>query len=441
MSGRLTLQHRFSTTQLDGGTKLHVLVDNKFKTTAATLVLQTTLSRGSVTRNALLPRVLRRGTACIPDTVQLERRLEELFGASLDVGVSKKGLRQLLAFQVEVAEPAYVDSEQRLFREGMELLRDMVFQPALGSGGALRDDYVEQEKENLRRLIESLIDDKQAWAMRRCIEEMFPNDDIALFKYGRAEDIGNISAADMKACHGQLVSSCPIDVFVVGACDEQSVIDDVTAVFSSVGRRVPVPPSPWQGCGADPGPNRPRFVVEAMDVNQGNLVMGFRTGLRMSERNWPALMVANGVFGRYSHSKLFQVVREREALAYSVWSMLDPTTGLLWVTAGIDFEAKDRCVELVQEELEAVKRGNVRRVELDNTLKGLARDFAVMADHPGSLIDFALEAEVNNVELSIDELSRAVAAVTLDDVAHAASSVSLDTVYFLTGEEDRPDEG
>lgn len=434
-------QHGFSTTHLAGGVNLHVLVDKKFKTTAATVVLQTALSRDSVTRNALLPRVLRRGTARIPDTVQLERRLEELYGASLDVGVSKKGLRHLLAFQVEVAEGRYIGSGQHLFREGMELLSDIIFRPAPGLGDALRADYVEQEKENLRRLIESLIDDKQAWAMRRCVEEVFPGGDIALFRYGKVEDVDGISADDMKHRHHLLVSSCPIDIFVVGACEERSIVDDVAMAFSLEGRCVPAPLPAWSGCEAHPDRSHPRTVVETMDVNQGNLVMAFHTGLRMSDPDYPGMMVANGVFGRYSHSKLFQVVREREALAYSVWSMLDPSTGLLWVTAGIDFDAKDRCVELVQEELEAVKRGDVRRVELDNTLKGLARDFAVMADHPGSLIDFALEAEVNDMSLSVGELSQAVAAVTLDDAVRAAQGVWLDTVYFLKGEEGQPDEG
>ena len=93
-----------------------------------------------------------------------------------------------------------------------------------------------------------------------------------------------------------------------------------------------------------------------------------------------------------------------------------------------------------EEQLEAV-RGEVSRVELDKTLKGLSRDFAVMADNPGSLIDFALEAEVNDVRLSVNELSDAVAAVTVDDIVRAAHRIWLDTAYFLTGEEDRPDEG
>lgn len=431
----------FSTTHLAGGIDLHVLVDDKFKTTAATMVLQTGLGRDSVTKNALIPRVLRRGTASIPDTVWLERRLEDLYGTSLDVGVSKKGLRHLLAFQVEVAHERYIGTRQGLFRDGMDLLREMAFEPAPGSGGGLREDYVEQEKENLRRLIESLIDDKQAWAMRRCIEEMFPEGDIALFKYGRVEDIDGIDASQLKESHSKLLSSCPIDIFVVGACDEERVIDDVGEAFSSVDRRVSALPAASDGTEADREPRSPRSVIETMDVSQGNLVMGFRTGLRMGDSDYPAMMVANGVFGRYSHSKLFQVVREREALAYSVWSMIEPSRGLMWVTAGIGFGSYDKCVELVQEQLEAVKRGEVSRVELDKTLKGLSRDFAVMADNPGSLIDFALEAEVNDVRLSVNELSDAVAAVTVDDIVRAAHRIWLDTAYFLTGEEDRPDEG
>ena len=135
MSRRLGLHTGFSTTHLAGGIDLHVLVDDKFKTTAATMVLQTGLGRDSVTKNALIPRVLRRGTASIPDTVWLERRLEDLYGTSLDVGVSKKGLRHLLAFQVEVAHERYIGTRQGLFRDGMDLLREMAFRARLFGGG------------------------------------------------------------------------------------------------------------------------------------------------------------------------------------------------------------------------------------------------------------------------------------------------------------------
>ncbi|MGI6146720.1 MAG: insulinase family protein [Firmicutes bacterium] len=432
----------FRTMHLSDGIDLHILVDRKFKTVGATAVVHAHISSETVTKNALLPRVLRRGTERIPETMDLERRLEELYGATLDVGVSKKGTRHLLAFHVEVAEARYVGAGSQLFRAAVELLRDVMLRPARGADGALRHDYVAQEKENLRRLIESLIDDKQAWAMRRCMEVMFPGDDAALFKYGRVEDIEGISPAELSSWHQELFGAAPIDIFVVGNCDEESVVNDVGEVFSLNRAVAKLPPAAGAaGTSQARDGEKVNTVVETMDVSQGHLVMGYRTGLRLGDADWPAMVVTDGVFGRYSHSKLFQVVREREALAYSVWSALDPTRGLMLVSAGVDFGAREKCVELVEGQLRAVKAGQVSAEELDNTLRGMARDFALMSDHPGSLVDFALEAKVNEVDLGVEDLKNAVAKVTLDGIVHAASRARLDTVYFLTHKEGPASEG
>ena len=300
----------FRTMHLSDGIDLHILVDRKFKTVGATAVVHAHISSETVTKNALLPRVLRRGTERIPETMDLERRLEELYGATLDVGVSKKGTRHLLAFHVEVAEARYVGAGSQLFRAAVELLRDVMLRPARGADGALRHDYVAQEKENLRRLIESLIDDKQAWAMRRCMEVMFPGDDAALFKYGRVEDIEGISPAELSSWHQELFGAAPIDIFVVGNCDEESVVNDVGEVFSLNRAVAKLPPAAGAaGTSQARDGEKVNTVVETMDVSQGHLVMGYRTGLRLGDADWPAMVVTDGVFGRYSHSKLFQVVR------------------------------------------------------------------------------------------------------------------------------------
>ena len=265
----------FRTMHLSDGIDLHILVDRKFKTVGATAVVHAHISSETEPKNALLPRVLRRGTERIPETMALARRLEELSGATLDVGVSKKGTRHLLAFHVEVAEARYVGAGSQLFRAAVELLRDVMLRPARGADGALRHAYVAQEKENLRRLIESLIDDKQAWAMRRCMEVMFPGDDAALFKYGRVEDIEGISPAELSSWHQELFGAAPIDIFVVGNCEEESVVSAVGEVFSLNRAVAKLPPAAGAaGTSQARDGEKVNTVVETMDVSQGHLVMG-----------------------------------------------------------------------------------------------------------------------------------------------------------------------
>src|SRR5690606_765754 len=57
-------------------------------------------------------------------------------------------------------------------------------------------------------------------------------------------------------------------------------------------------------------------VVEQMDVGQGKLNLGLRTGILHASDAYPAALMYNGIFGSYPHSKLFINVREKASLAY-----------------------------------------------------------------------------------------------------------------------------
>ena len=65
-----------------------------------------------------------------------------------------------------------------------------------------------------------------------------------------------------------------------------------------------------------------------MDVVQGKLCMGFSTGIKPTDSDYPALMVANSIFGGGAHSKLFNNVREKLSLCYYASGSLDKTKAL-----------------------------------------------------------------------------------------------------------------
>ncbi|HOK70497.1 MAG TPA: insulinase family protein, partial [Bacillota bacterium] len=192
-------------------------------------------------------------------------------------------------------------------------------------------------------------------------------------------------------------------------------------VPARVGHRVPV---------------QPRQVVESMDVNQGSLVIGYWTGVNMSDPDYPAILMANGIYGGYAHSKLFQNVREGESLAYSVYSGIDQNKGVMNVWAGIAPEAMDKAVEIIEEQLDDVRSGRISDDEMDKTRRAITRDIRMMGDSPGAQIDYAIVSRINGVGEKPDELLRRIEAVSMDDIVRVASKIELDTIYFLRNEED-----
>jgi len=175
--------------------------------------------------------------------------------------------------------------------------------------------------------------------------------------------------------------------------------------------------------------------VERMPVSQGHLVMGYRTGVTLASSDYPALLFTNGVFGGYTHSKLFQNVRERASLAYFASSGIEQTKGLMWVNAGIDFEAFDTAVGIIEEQLDDVQRGAITESEMENTRRGLIRDIEMMRDQPSSLMDLALAGIVNSCPITAEDLKQRISQISVEDVVRVARGIQLDTVYFLRNEE------
>lgn len=422
----------FTTDELPNGIDLHVMQTSKFKSTAITAVIYSDLAEDTVTLNAILPEVLTRGTRRWPRTAELMQNLDSLYGTGLSAIVGKRGERHLLIFSVDVANDAYLSANEDLLGQGLAVLRDVMFDPVL-EGGAFRKDYVEQEKLNLRRRIESIIDNKLGYAFKRCNEEMFRGEPYSLHRLGRVGDIPRIDPEGLRSWHAQAVLQFPLDIFVVGDVAREHVLELVGEVFGM--ERAPVPFKAHVEA-EHRVPAQPRRIVEAMDVNQGNLVMGYSTGITCADPDYPALLMANGIYGAYTHSKLFQNVREGESLAYSVYSGIDQNKGVMNVWAGIAPDAMDRAVEIIEAQLDDVGSGRISDDEIEKTRRAIARDIRMMGDSPSAQIDYAIVSRINGVQETPDELSRRIEAISLDDVVRVAGRIKLDTIYFLRDEGD-----
>lgn len=426
------MEEVFQVERLPMAADLHTLRTTKFKTNLLAAVLQSDLSVDGATRNALLGQVLRRGTRRWPNTADFMRNLDDLYGTSVTADVAKKGERHMLMFAVGVVNDAYLGGGDEMLRKGFGILRELMVEPA-AEGSGLRADYVAQEKINLRRRIESILDDKQAYAFRRCNEEMCKAERYAVSKLGRVEDIDAITPGSLAEWHARAVSEYPMDIFAIGDIEHERAVEMAAEAFRGLARR-PRPAGPASTQGPEPS-SEPRRIVERMPVSQGHLVMGYRTGITFASSDYPALLFANGVYGGYTHSKLFQNVRERASLAYFASSGIETTKGLMWVNAGIDFDAFDTAVGIIEAQLDDVRRGVITTTEMENTRRGLIRDIEMMRDQPSSLMDLALAGIVNGCPVTSEHLKQCISQVSVEDVMRVAREIRLDTVYFLRNEE------
>lgn len=422
----------FSEHTLPGGIHLRVFRTDKFKVDAFRLFLHLPLGDGAG-RTALVPLVLRRGTRRHPESAELAAALENLYGADLYADAVKLGERQLLAFGIEVPHPRYVGAGPELTRAALATLRDVVFDPARDAGG-LRADYVAQEKENLRHVIEGIVNDKGQYAMHRLVQEMFAGTPFATPRYGRVEDFADLGQAELTRVYEDVLARARMDLYAVGDFVPEELAVEAARVFGPAAEgRTPDDLGPP----ARPGRRTPsgRTVVDRMAVNQGKLAIGLWTGIGFGDPRFSALSVANGILGGFAHSKLHQNVRERASLAYYAYSRLEGTQGAAFITAGIEFADFERALDIIQAQVEAVRRGDVAEEEFDRTVRVLRHHIRLSEDSPATVVLGHLERSLYGMPFDAASRLRELDAVTLEAAVEAAQGIETDTVYFLTRQE------
>ncbi|MCX7843576.1 MAG: insulinase family protein [Clostridia bacterium] len=409
------------------GIEVFWIKSRKFKTNSINIFFCDNLCRENAAKNALVPALLRRGCASHPTFGDIALYLEELYGASFDCGVSKKGEYHIVQFYIDHINDKFAGDNISLFEKCMDLLLEIINEP-VAEDGAFKKDYVEQEKENLRRLIESRVNDKAQYAVERCYEVMCGDEPFGVYEYGAAEDISAISPEDLFKHYGYMLESLPMLVFIAGDIEDDKV-NSAIKKLSAIERKS-IKKLDAAICKKEV--ESIRNEVEHMSVNQGKLCLGFRTNTDPGDKDYCSLLVYNTILGGGVHSKLFQNIREKESMAYYAYSRLEKFKGLMVVSSGIESSNKDKVIDIVLKQMEDMKAGRISDYEYDSSINTIETGVKSLADSQLSIVDFFLGQTLIKAEDDFESLIQKVKAVTREDIVRAAERIKLDTIYFLT---------
>lgn len=399
----------------------------KFKTSSINFFFRDNIARESVTRNALLPAVMRRGSEEYPTSRDISLQLEKLYGASFDCGVTKKGESHIIQFYTEFLSQQYIPDGTDSFAAAFEMLYGIITKPAFVNG-QFKEDYLLQEKEILRMLIESRVNDKMQYSVDRCLEEACKGEPYGIYDYGYVDDLAAITGGELTRHYHDVLETYPLQVYLVG-----SITDKQEEMVIRYLRKMPRKNIKTLKNGfSKKQVAQVRQVTETMNVTQGKLCLGFRTNVAPDSPDYPALMVYNGILGGGIHSKLFQNVREKASLAYYSYSRLDKFKGLMVISSGIELKDRDKALDIILKQLEEIKKGMISPQELEATLKTTETGMKSLGDSQMNIVDFYLSQTISGTNDDFKGVIEKVNKVKPEEIVRIASGIALDTVYFLT---------
>lgn len=415
-------------TEIKKGIKMHCIKTDKFKTNLIAVFLTTKLNRENVTKNALVSTVLRRGSKNMQTQEDISKQMEEMYGASFDCGLDKTGDNQVLKFYIEVLNDNFLPrTNEDLLENAVKNMLEIVFDPYT-ENESFKEEYVEQEKNNIQKIIEGKIDNKARYALDRCIEEMYKNEDFGLYKFGYIEDLEKINAKDLYNYYKELINTCKIDIFVSGMLDNnvEQLVKENTCINNLNEREASY--TKLNICPKEE--KKENVVTESMDVTQGKLIVGLDVNIDNEDLKYDTL-IYNSILGGSANSKMFQNVREKAHLAYVASSSYMRYKSNIFIKCGIEIGNYEKTLTLVKKQIEDMEKGDFTQEEIENAKKGIIASIKTIDDEQDTQITYYFGQELTGTIVSLEEYTKKIENVSKEDIINIAKKVSINTIYFL----------
>lgn len=414
--------------EINKGINLHILNTAKFKTTTLCVYIHNNLDN-LASFNALFPSVLRSGSRNFTTSTVISEYLENMYGGVFETDIIKKGEIQSIMFYTGFISNRYAQGEDVLSK-AVDLVSDIIFNPVIENGG-FKTEFLNIEKNNLKEKIASRINDKAHYAVEKCMEVMCEDEPFSIYKYGSIECVDSIREKDLFYHYKKALSSSPIDIYLAGDIGEYDAVSLFKNKFDIIRENT----LKLRGFNIQNSKGDTKHVTKNMDVGQGKLCLGYRTGIAFNDKSYPALAVYTNILGGGMHSKLFLNVREKESMAYYAYSALEKFKGLMIISCGIEIDKYDSALELIGKQVDDMKKGSITDYELESSIKKLRSDLKSVSDNVLLMIDYDMGGRLYGQSIRVEDIIEQIEQVDRNKIVEVAENINLDTVFFIKSHE------
>jgi len=337
----------------------------------------------------LLEHLLFRGTATY-SSLEIDQ-LFDAMGAELNAGTGKE------------TTSVYARVLDRHLPRAFEVIADMVWRPLIAD--------VDIERDVILQEIAMYEDDPQDKVFDVLGRAVFGDHPLGRAVIGRAEVIRRAQREEIAAFHGARYVPGNVVIAAAGSVDHDELVAMARDSGPSTAGDVPE-------LGGRPEPGAPAVLFERKDTEQYHVCLGAPGVSRHDDRRF-ALRVLDSILGGTSSSRLFQEVREKRGLAYSVYSFSSQyaDTGQVGVYLGTGPEQLAEAMRVLTSELDRMREDPASEEELARAKENAKGRLVLSLESTATRMNRLGASILTGVPLlSVDELIDRIDAVTGDDV-------------------------
>lgn len=415
--------------KIKNGVNLVVLPTTQFKTLHIAIDFAAPLEIDTVSARSLLTYLTAVSSKKYSNQQKVAKKTIDLYGAQYQTDVLRFGQTHHVRYSLQMPAPTYIDTDGNLLHDAFEFLHDMIFDPLVRAEQFDQNTF-EKEQQSLMNELASLSDDKQRYAASKLRELTYAVPAMAISSSGRVNDVKELTSKRVYQAYEEMLANDTMNIIVYGDVDETRIISELKS-WPLLDHHEPVLQPFYR--------QNSREILAAAtntqaDINQAILMIAYRLAIAPDDPKRFVALVMNAMFGGSPLSKLFMNVREKESLAYSIYSRWQNDTGFITVAVGLDSEKIQQTESMIQAQLSAIQDGDFSEETLLAIKASLINDYLSQQDSPNSEIALIFSRLLTNRETSVTDWVNAVNAVTSKDVAALAHEVTIQSRFTLMPE-------
>ena len=305
--------------------------------------------------------------------------------------------------------------------QAIDVLSDIV------QNGTFKSEELEKEKLVVIEELRNAADDPEDIIHDYFEKAIFPAHALGFPIIGTEENVRRFQRADLQSHLERHYVTPNLVVAAAGNVDHERLVKLVDKSFTHL-RTVKTPPTRL------PGPRKAttRTTKEhPRPINQAHVCLG-TVAYSIKHKNRYPLMVLNALLGEGMSSRLYQVIREKHGLAYSVYSFVNllSDTGVFGAYIGTDRKNIENSIELIHKELDKLKIRSVSRAELDRTKSQIKGTLTLgLENMSGRMMRLGSGELYFESYTTVDSILKKVDAVTPDAIMGVANDLFHQTEF------------
>ena len=415
-----------------GAYKVHIIKTKKFKTITLQVNFRRKIEKEDITIRNLLRNMLTESSKNYKTKKALTIKAQDLYSADISISNSRLGNYINTDFYLEVLNDKY--TEKGNFYKSLDFCFDVLFNPDV-TDNKFNKEKLDIQKSLYKTSLEKQKEDSQMYSIQRMFEEMDSNSPSSYRMLGYISDIDKVNEKNLYKYYKSMLEQDLVDIFIIGDIDEEEFIEYLKTNFKI--KTFKKQKAPYRIEEVKPKQKK-NIVKETINSKQSNLAIGCRLyNLDDYERNY-VLSLYNVILGGYTDSLLFKDIREKNSLCYTIGSVPNKLDNVLLIRAGIDKENYKKTIELIEKDMNAMKKGKFT----ENDLK-VAKEFYETAldttlESPSRVIYNYFMMDLLNTD-DLETKRKKMNKVVKEEIIKVAKKVKIDTIFLLEGDDNEKD--